>query len=42
MHTLTYDIETIPQQIPLSDIQQQELNKQLEKTYKRNPDWDDK
>lgn len=42
MHTLTYDIETIPQQAPLSDIQQQELNKQLEKTYKRNPDWDDK
>jgi len=42
LDTLTFDIETIPQQAPLSDIQQQELKKQLEKTYKRNLDWDDK
>jgi predicted PolB exonuclease-like 3'-5' exonuclease len=42
LNTLTFDIETIPQQETLSDIQQLELEKQLEKTYSRNPDWDDK
>lgn len=36
METLTFDIETIPQQEPLTDIQQEELNRQLEKTFARN------
>ena len=42
MNTLTFDIETIPQQEPLTDIQQQELNRQLEKIYARNLNWTDK
>jgi len=42
LNTLTFDIETIPQQETLSDIQQLELEKQLNKTYVRNPDWDSK
>ena len=42
MNTLTFDIETIPQQETLSDIQQLELDKQLVKTYLKNPDWDGK
>jgi len=41
LETLTFDIETIPQQQPLTDIQQEELNKQLDKAYKRNPEWND-
>lgn len=41
MDTLTYDIETIPQQEPLTDIQQEELNRQLEKTFSKNPEWSD-
>jgi len=33
METLTFDIETIPQQTPLSDAQQTELNKKLERYF---------
>lgn len=39
MDTLAFDIETIPQQEPLTDIQQEELGKQLEKIFAKNPDW---
>lgn len=39
MDTITFDIETIPQQKPLTDIQQEELNRQLEKTFIRNIEW---
>jgi len=41
LDTLAFDIETIPQQEPLSDIQQEELDKQLEKTFTKNPEWDE-
>ena len=36
METLTFDIEAIPQREPLTDIQQEELNRQLDKTFARN------
>lgn len=39
MDTLTFDIETIPQQEPLTSIQQEELNRHLEKTFQKNPTW---
>ena len=38
---MTFDIETVPQQKPLTDIQQEELDKQLEKAYARNPEMTD-
>jgi predicted PolB exonuclease-like 3'-5' exonuclease len=39
LDTLAFDIETIPQQEPLTTIQQEELDKQLEKTFSKNVDW---
>jgi len=41
LDTLTFDIETIPQQAPLTTIQQEELERHLEKTYSKNVDWTD-
>jgi predicted PolB exonuclease-like 3'-5' exonuclease len=41
LDTLTYDIETVPQQQPLTDIQQEELDRQLEKIYARSPEMTD-
>ena len=41
MNTIAFDVESVPQQAPLTDIQQEELGKQLEKTYIKNPDWDE-
>lgn len=41
MDTLTFDAETIPQQEPLTEIQQEELDRQLEKTFTKNPEWTD-
>jgi len=41
LDTLTFDAETIPQQEPLTEIQQEELNRQLEKAFARNPEWTD-
>lgn len=38
---MTFDIETVPQQEPLTDIQQEELQRQLEKTFAKNLDWSD-
>lgn len=42
MPILVYDIETIPQQDPLSDIQQEELDKKLERYLEKNPSKDPK
>lgn len=36
--SLTFDIETIPQQDPLSEVQQEELDKRLSTYLNRNPD----
>jgi len=41
LDTLTFDAETIPQQAPLTEIQQEELDRQLGKTFARNPDWNE-
>ena len=38
LDTLTFDIETIPQQAPLTVIQQEELNRQLDKYFARMGD----
>ncbi len=35
MNTLTFDIETIPQLGPLSEVQKEELNKNLESKFKK-------
>lgn len=40
MDILTFDIETIPQQEPLSDIQEEELDKKLERYLLRKPESD--
>lgn len=40
MEILTFDLETVPQRAPLSEIQQEELDKKLERYLERRPSAD--